>query len=338
MNKIYIEHINIGPMGKIIGVDVKGVENTFTRDEFFKLCDTNKHAEKNFTISETGSIIVDSDTFNENFLWYKKHTTYSKNALDYELIEVTCEEHCIADSGITYIILEAKFKCNTSVADGIFRTFGAKQVSDSIYSLTNLQISKILNTNNFLNNLIDNNEIKWFVGLNYLIYVGKDKTKLKIDNTHFNKLEAWITKAKLLGIYGDYKINLSKSELVRYRGTNTKPLLPPVRKINYGCFDGTLVEELIIPDTVMTIMCEFGNVKGLRKLKLGDNSGICDKLSIQSLNSLEELDLGNVNTLHILRYFKNMRKITMKTSTSISHGVFNNSATDVKVQIELIEG
>lgn len=90
------------------------------------------------------------------------------------------------------------------------------------------------------------------------------------------KLRAWISKAKLVGVYNQYTIVDYDMLLNKYRGHSKSPSIPPVKNINdLSFYKNSYIETIRIPEPVTRIgrdafaTCEKLKVVNIESTKLG---------------------------------------------------------------------
>ena len=196
---------------------------------------------------------------------------------------------------------------------------GAKQISDTQVQLDLITLRSWINLSNSFWIWCVHREIKEeyndiIISIDRNFY--KNSFTYNLNNTHINKLKAWVNKAKMLGILDGYTLDEEKLTLVKYTGIEKNPLLPPVRIIKDGCFRGNdYVRELNIPDTVEILDIDFGMNSKIEKIKLGLNTFNCHADIVNYLKTINSIDLANVETK--LRLNKLIKTIKLRPNTQI---------------------
>lgn len=196
---------------------------------------------------------------------------------------------------------------------------GAKQISDTQVQIDLITLRSWLSLSNNFWIWCTHREIKEeyndiIISIDNNFY--KKSFTYSLNDTHINKLNAWINKAKMIGILDEYTLDEEKLTLVKYKGTEKNPLLPPVRIIKDGCFRGNdYVRELNIPDTVEILDTDFGMNSKIEKIKLGLNTFNCHADIVNYLKTINSIDLANVETK--LRLNKLIKTIKLRPNTQI---------------------
>lgn len=138
------------------------------------------------------------------------------------------------------------------------------------------------------------------------------------DTSMYDKLNAWINKAKMLGIYGDYEIDLDRLSLHKYTGKSENPLLPPVRVIKEECFeDDNRIKELRIPDTVEIFLSNLSSLSRLSHISFGYNMYLTKNSTFLYTTTLEKLNLNNLaGDVELL--YTNLKEIELKPNTCVT--------------------
>lgn len=151
------------------------------------------------------------------------------------------------------------------------------------------------------------------------------KTILEEDSTDQTKLNTWINKAKLLGIYGADKILVDESYQT-LKGFNTKDkiaMLPPVKNIDIkeNTEVNTVTEIIKIPDTVESICLSlnFVNYKKLKQVDIGEN------LLTSSISSFIGLKATKVNINNLMKHLNisNIHRLKIKPHAILNSNNFN---------------
>lgn len=143
--------------------------------------------------------------------------------------------------------------------------------------------------------------------------LNREGTELIEDNTIHIKLNTWIEKMKIIGLYESYEdcIDTKSLSLIDYKGTEHKISIPPVRVISTT--DIKCIKPIKIPETVNII--STSSFKLLKDIQLGENTFRLDRYMLgenidtfDTYNSFSNLIIHNMNKLtYRLQFGSNLK-------------------------------
>lgn len=95
------------------------------------------------------------------------------------------------------------------------------------------------------------------------------------------------------------------------------------------------IKQVIIPNTVRSILCDFSYFENLEKLIIGENAVVLYASSLIGLHKLKELDLNNVIDIPSLDGL-NLKRLRIRIDAKLEWTGINNVKT--LKEIEFIEG
>ena len=161
--------------------------------------------------------------------------------------------------------------------------------------------------------------------------------KLVEDVTYKNNFNSWLNKATVLGLADYYNIEkgytLTDMPICK-EGTLIFPKVRRLDRLLIAVLNPN-IKEVVIPDTVRSVMCDFSYFENLEKLILGENAVVLYASSLIGLHKLKELDLNNVIDIPSLDGL-NLKRLRIRIDAKLEWTGINNVKT--LKEIEFIEG
>ena len=183
------------------------------------------------------------------------------------------------------------------------------------------------NINQLITMINCSDAVRSFLYVNGLTFMDKRKSlvfdskigkhiKLTRDTSYIEKINKWTTKAKALGIYNNFKINDTMSELVMINNiSDGVVIIPPVRVLGYKSLmriNPVDVKELHIPDTVKHIDSKIDHWMNLKTIEFGENVLTIDSYAVASLSNVKYIDFKNIVRIPMIRTMENLNKIKVR--------------------------
>lgn len=314
---------------------------TFNREQF--LSKIKQGAIKNVYLQNEDIVIKVPNNSNEgtnpiNFKWEPDYT-YSFPDCKIKHIEVLVEEfeHVIEDADCYFVdIYQVVDKLSLTVEGELKERLihlGFKEAPNNHIEANHTILYALISKNEYLKNVFDNiglRIMKTEHDMEEIVYSQKRNcydfiTTVTTHNSYKDTLNAWINKAKLLGIYNDYEIK-GQTQLVGYSGKEKCPIIPPVKMLAFYSFlPSNNIKELNIPDSVKYI--SSNHFYRLEKVNLGENlikiySGLFYDTPLKEINTgnltkpinlPRHIEKITINTIYLDEYsgylFKNNAKI-----------------------------
>ena len=312
--------------GRIISVNlindaVKTKIRKVNREQFLNLVKSGKI--EGAKLTENGTLLV-------NYVRYTKikHTTIMNKVLTKRDINIT-KVYYYKLSGEKIVDSIEILANNQKIIKELIQ-LGGYRVSESHIRLNKLALWRLCHTYSretyelgFLSNIVTY-DVR-YIYVTYSKNINRGVEFIKLESDIKDRLNAWINKAKMLGIYDNYTIDIQGSRLEQYRGKDKNPSLPPVRFISDRCFsEDTVIEELNLPDTLTQI--DYNTFTHLKRLNLNEQLIDVSTLTLQD-KIIDEINLLNVVSYAHIHWFRYART-TLNCTITTKLGEFTKNYID----------
>lgn len=235
------------------------------------------------------------------------------------------------------VYLDIEYTGNNNSHTQILIDNGATKVDNKTVRLDRITAIKWINRDNHFWRWCYDNNIK--LKLDYLLIDRDTCEHMEEIKEYREQLNKWLNKAKVLGIMSDYDINEECAYLKQLVNANDIVKIPPIKVIGYNCFDcvNGKVVEMHIPDSVSYIQGNMDKLSDIKVLNLSNNAYSLTGWGKTQLNSLESLDLKNIQIVKNLG-LRNMKTLELSLGTKIDgiesvNNKYNNKELIFKYKI-----
>ena len=161
------------------------------------------------------------------------------------------------------------------------------------------------------------------------------------DNSHFEKLNKWKTKATVLGVINNYDIDYNESKLKHLNIYTSDTLsIPPVRTVGYNSIIGMLMKStdvtmILIPDTVKKVLCNFISFKNVTEIHIGNKLVYMNTNSTEGLKHITYIDFKNVINIPSIRNITKLSKIKVRIDCELPFNFVSDLSNLKEIEFKL---
>ena len=338
-----IKHVYIDALAHIKQLEIEEIDKSGTtrfwmisKEDWLK----QGYQADNITITDEG--------FKVKRKWYNNRIIRSIDSkekilnYEYRVIKVYCEE---SGYNMHITVTGIEILCPNDDAVEELKKLGGIVRENSKYTVyfESLQLVKLMINSadirsfTFRNNINLDGAYTVYIEVKKIEEIKSRGIKLVEDVTYKNNFNSWLNKATVLGLADYYNIEKGYTLNDMPICKEETLIFPKVRRLDRLLIAvlNPNIKEIIVPDTVRSVMCDFSYFENLEKLIIGDNAVVLYASSLIGLHKLKELDLNNVIDIPSLDGL-NLKRLRIRIDAKLEWTGINNVKT--LKEIEFIEG